>query len=552
FDWAALKPTLDLKWHECYAPPPAADTVQQILSSSKLPSRTFSCARLSLPLDYHNSINLHNVSVPILKVSSPPSPSHNDPIITAFGGAGNSRILDLVDMTSKGFLDMLDPDFEYDFVTFDNRGFGYSSPTAKCFDNVVDGVLFEQRMTDLGGVMSTHDGDAGIEVRLAAAKAKGELCSSRSEEDADIRRHMSTAYAARDMLEILKRFPGSPSKSADTFGEKGSSSHGIQKLKFIGLSYGTMVGQFFASLYPEYVSRMVLDGTGDARDWVAKWQMGHLIDTDAVWASFYDDCFDAKELCPLWREADLKSEDIEDRVMEFIESLKQRPLYNVVGGNARLITFEDVKRAMYWTTMAPGFAGPVMATILDESMQGRTNFTIDFPFAGIPTASSVLSMDSQDQMAASNADAGVAVNCADAEAITNTSLANFKGYLSALENQSSVAAFFQGERKIRCMGWQIRPAWRFTGPFTSKSEDGSSKLSTPILFMGNRLDPMTSIANARKVASDFPGSVVLQQNARGHCALGNIVPSPCTLKYLRSYLKNGTLPEHGTLCGDDC
>ncbi|KAE9382073.1 alpha/beta-hydrolase, partial [Stipitochalara longipes BDJ] len=552
FDWVALKPTQHLEWHECYAPPPAADTIQKILSSpSNSRSRTFACARLSLPLDYHNSTNPHNVSVPILRVSSTPSSSHNGTIIAAFGGAGNSRIQDLVTLTSGGFLDEIDPDFEYDFVTFDNRGFGYSSPSAKCFDHVLDGVLFEERMIDLGGVMSTRDGDDQIEVRLAAAKAKGELCSGRNEEDADIRRHMSTAYAARDMLEILKRLPGSPSKSADTYGEHPTNNE-IQKLKFIGLSYGTMVGQFFASLYPEYVSRMVLDGTGDARDWVAKWQMGHLIDTDTVWASFVDDCFEAKESCPLWTKSDSKSADIESRIVEFVESLKQRPLYSVVDGSARLITYRDAKLAMYWTTMAPGFAAPVMATILDEFMKGRTNVTIDFPFEGIPTAASALDMESPDKMAASNADAGIAVNCADAEEIINVSLPSFKEYLSALENQSSVAAFFQGERKIRCMGWPIRPAWRFTGPFTSRSENGSSKLPNPILFMGNRLDPMTSLVNARKVANDFPGSVVLEQNARGHCALGNAVPSPCTLRYLRSYLKDGTLPEHGTVCGDDC
>jgi hypothetical protein len=115
-----------------------------------------------------------------------------------------------------------------------------------------------------------------------------------------------------------------------------------------------------------------------------------------------------------------------------------------------------------------------------------------------------------------------------------------------------VAVFFQGERKIRCLGWSIRPSWKFTGPFTSKAEDGSSKLSTPILFMGNKLDPMTSINIAKKVAEDFPGSVVLEQNVRGHCALGNAVPSPCTLRYLRSYLKDGSLPETGTVCGKDC
>jgi len=469
----------------------------------------------------------------------------------AFGGAGNSRIQDLVTLTAAGFLNELDPDFEYDFVTFDNRGFGYSSPSAKCFDHVMDGVLFEERMIDLGGVMSTEDGNEEIEVRLAAAEAKGELCSNRSEENLDIRRHMGTAYAARDLLEILKRLPGNFSKYADTPGEA-SSNYKARKLKFIGLSYGTMVGQFFASLYPEYVSRMVLDGTGDARDWVDKWQMGHLIDTDAVWTSFYDDCFDAKEACPLWRGSDSRSGDIERRISKFVESLKQRTLFSVANGSARLITYRDVKLAMYWVTMAPGVAAPVMALILDALMRGFTNVTIDFPFEGIPTASSTFNMESPDRMAASNADAEVAVNCADAEDITNSSLADFKGYLSALEKQSSVAAFFQGERKIRCMGWTIRPAWRFTGPFTSKSEDGSSRLSTPILFIGNRLDPMTSLVNARKVANDFPGSVVLEQNARGHCALGNLVPSPCTLRYLRSYLRDGILPEHGTVCGEDC
>ena len=85
-------------------------------------------------------------------------------------------------------------------------------------------------------------------------------------------------------------------------------------------------------------------------------------------------------------------------------------------------------------------------------MRGFTNVTIDFPFEGIPTASSTFNIESPDKMAASNADAGTAGNCGDAEDIIKASLADFKGYLSALENQSSVAAFFQEERKIRCIG----------------------------------------------------------------------------------------------------
>jgi hypothetical protein len=85
-----------------------------------------------------------------------------------------------------------------------------------------------------------------------------------------------------------------------------------------------------------------------------------------------------------------------------------------------------------------------------------------------------------------------------------------------------------------------------------EGKDGSSALSTPILFMGNKLDPMTSLRNAHKMAKDFPGSVVLAQNVRGHGALANAVPSPCTLRYLRNYFRDGGLPEPGMVCGEDC
>jgi len=486
------------------------------------------------------------VSVPILKASSPPSSSHRGTIITAFGGAGNSRIQDLITFSSDGvLLDAIDPDFEYDFLTFDNRGFGYSSPSAKCFDSVLDSTLWEERMTNMGGYMSTFNGDGDLWVRIAASRAKGVLCMKRNDEDADVRRHMTTSYAARDMLEILKRLPH---QVADGLIQKPKTP----KLNFIGLSYGTIVGQTFASLYPEYVARMVLDGTAHAKDWFAKWQMEHLIDTDAVWESFYDDCSKAKQACPLWRAFDSDSTDIKHRIEEFLENLKQRPAYTVSDGNSRLITYRDVKLAMYWTTMSPGYGAPIMAIILDGLLKGHTNMTLDFPFEGILTASNSLHEETQDSRASSNADAGTAVNCGDAEDITNSSIADFKEYLSTLEEQSSVAAFFQGERKIRCLGWPIRPAWRFTGPFTSKREDGSSKLSTPILFMGNKLDPMTSLHGLREAVQEFPGSVVLEQNARGHCALGSVVPSDCTLRYMRNYLKDGSLPEDGTICGEDC
>jgi pimeloyl-ACP methyl ester carboxylesterase len=374
---------------------------------------------------------------------------------------------------------------------------------------VLDGELWEERMDDLGGVMGTGDGDEGLWVRLAAARAKGELCAKRGDEEGDVRRHMSTAYAARDMLEILKKL-GDHSSQSSRFGDSKSSE--IPKLQFLGISYGSMVDQTFVRLYPEYVSRMVLDGAVSGEDWTGKWQMKHLIDIDAVWASFYDDCFEAREACPLGRELDSESADIKDRVSKFLEILKERQAYTVSDENARLITYREVRLAIYWTTMSPAFASPVIAAVLDALMRGHTSITLSFPFENenLSKASDCPDQETQDSRAGSNVDAGTAVNCGDAEDITNSSIEDFKEYLSALENQSSVAAFFQGERRIRCLGWPIRPAWRFSGPFISKTDNGGSKLETPILFTGNRLDPMTSLRNSHEVAKDFPGSVILE------------------------------------------
>lgn len=61
---------------------------------------------------------------------------------------------------------------------------------------------------DLGGVMGSHRTDETSEIRLAAAKAKGALCLSADRLESNIRRHMTTAYGARDMREILKPLPG--------------------------------------------------------------------------------------------------------------------------------------------------------------------------------------------------------------------------------------------------------------------------------------------------------------------------------------------------------
>jgi hypothetical protein len=57
-------------------------------------------------------------------------------------------------------------------------------------------------------------------------------------------------------------------------------------------------------------------------------------------------------------------------------------------------------------------------------------------------------------------------------------------------------------------GWKIRPVERFTGQVGGNT-------SSPLLFLNNKLDPITPLVNAQSMSKLFPGSGLLVQNALG-------------------------------------
>lgn len=136
----------------------------------------------------------------------------------------------------------------------------------------------------------------------ARAKALGLLCESANNSSRkNVFGHMSTAVAARDMLALIDAIeahrlaviPVGPLQQQILPQPNANEQSSFPKLIYWGRSYGTFLGETFASMYPERVERMVRVGVIDADDYIANGWKENLRDSEAVMKYFYQTCFDA-------------------------------------------------------------------------------------------------------------------------------------------------------------------------------------------------------------------------------------------------------------------
>ncbi|KAJ2970511.1 hypothetical protein NUW58_g9672 [Xylaria curta] len=91
-----------------------------------------------------------------------------------------------------------------------------------------------------------------------------------------------------------------------------------------------------------------------------------------------------------------------------------------------------------------------------------------------------------------------------------------------------------------CAQWKLEPRERYTEGFAGV------KTRKPLLVIGNTYDSATSIKSARNISETLEGSVLLEHGGFGHATIQH--PSLCTARAIQNFFRNGTLPEHGTLC----
>ena len=259
FNWNSIEPSHQLEYHDCYY--------------------GRQCARLILPLDWLNDTNTDAVNIAIVK--KPAVVNHNDSsfggtILGQPGGPGLSGIdfnllrgdmlQELIDIPEKK---------HYEILSFDPRGIANSEPRIDCFPGLPGNI--RELETWVNGALDLSR--ASFSLGIAAAKADALQCEMTH---GKFLSYVGTPNVARDMLAILDnihdhRRETSAKYEPENNAEEGPGSLELRimstkssrkaKLQYFGISYGTLLGNYFASMFPDRVGRMVLDGVVDADDY---------------------------------------------------------------------------------------------------------------------------------------------------------------------------------------------------------------------------------------------------------------------------------------------
>ncbi|PVF98203.1 alpha/beta-hydrolase [Serendipita vermifera] len=484
FDWDKLRVSPTLYWVPCYD--------------------GFQCARLEVPLDYHDA-EAGKAALAMIKYPAKTdrkNEAYKGPILFNPGGPGASGVGIVLNWGNR-FKDIVGEDF--DLIGFDPRGIGRTTPAVDIFPHSLERESWELRNQDAPLVNQTSSA-------MAEIMAKSRLLNALVAEKASVAaQHVNTAVVCADMLSIVK-------------------AHGMDKLQFWGFSYGTILGSSFAALYPDNVGRMVIDGVADVQSYYQGLWARDLRKADKGLDTAFKQCVEARDECALHESS---VDKIRARYLNLVNSLDSKPVTVHANGTLGLVTRKHVHSALFSALYRPYKAMKQLFEALHQLEKG--NGLPFWEFANLNEPALHCECGSTLPPPENRGESGTAVLCTDLPPVEDD-LDAFHEHFKMLANISYFGDIWSGH-KARCVGWKVKPKWDWRGPVTANT-------SFPILLVGNTEDPVTP--DAKLVSKLFKDSVVLTQKSAGHCSVA--ATSLCTAKAIRAYFQEGKLPDKDTVC----
>ena len=432
------------------------------------------CTTLSVPVDYAKPGGRHiSLALDMIPATAPKSQQQGVLLVNP-GGPGGSG-LSLAAEVAQG----LSPDVaaQYDIVGFDPRGVGSSVPALSCDRSFFAGPRPNYIPAN----------PAAEQVLISRAKTYAADCGKRF---GWLLPHMTTQDTARDMDAIRAAF-------------------GVSKINYFAFSYGTYLGQVYATLFPDRVRRMVLDSVVDPTGvWYADnvdqdYAFQGRMEAFFAWVAKYDTTYHlgstAAQVQAAWYRA------------------RNQLLAHPVNGTIGADEFDDTfLQGGYLDELWPGFA-QALSSYLNEGQAG--DLISQYQGYG---------KQGENEFAVYNA-----VQCSDVGWPRNWSF-----WTSDTERIYAKAPFQAWDNawfNAACAFWPVQ------GPAKPLQIKGAGLPG--ILMLQGTLDPATPYAGAQDARKLLPSARMVVVKGGGNHGQSMEQPSnSCVQGYLNAYLATGALP----------
>ena len=476
-----------------------------------LANRTLECSTITVPMDHFNtttaSPNLtKNFTIPLLRLRSPnPTAATRNLLLNPGGpGASGTQLLhrhgaQLVTIIGDGF----------HLLGFDPRGVNQSVPRATCYPS-------PQARRDLSPVRAKKLVEDSGELWAWTANYARACAETMGEHAA----YVNTPQTAADMNDIL-----------DAVGQRG--------MVYWGFSYGTLLGQTYATMFPERAERVIIDGVANQFDWygsVLDTEM--LVDTDRVFEGFVAECVGLGEekcaLAGLVKTAGGERQrvaELMEIVVKGVGKLRDEPvsvyINNTVYG---VLDYWAVWENGVFTALYKPASWAELASNLASLLRG--NATDAFLAYGLERA-----WDNED-----DALSFIALNDgASGPERWQTDRAGLVDQLTPFFNQSM---FSETELDY----YFAKQAWSVPRTHNYVPKRGV-KTAHPLLLLTTTYDPVCPLVSAMSANKAFEGSRIVEVAGYGHCSMA--VPSLCVAQHVRDFLYEGKLPPGHVVCAPD-
>ncbi len=442
----------------------------------------FECSAVAVPLDHLNPDGqVFELSL-VRKTGTQDLP----PLLINPGGPGASGVAYVRDGYDSLGTEKLRSNFQ--LIGFDPRGVGESAPVI-CSDlDLKDQVYYEESGFPLGSEQDLEVSKDLLERFAASCQESGFDVS-----------YFNTQQAARDM-DVIR------------------SALGVEKLNYLGFSYGTELGATYIALFPERVGRFVLDGAVDPTLSSGESTVNQVEGFDKAFRTYLADCL-AQASCPFAGTVDDALKRIDELLLD-LQTTKLASQYDrEVGLTAALYgIFAALYSQASWTYLTQAF---------EEAFQGDGSTLLllaDFYNDKDPDGGYLSNIN----------EANAAINCAD-ERVAPEDFAMVK---QAALDASNVFGKYFAYPELGCLGW---PQGK-----SMVEIDYTVGLEVGPLVIGTTGDPATPYQQAVSLAKILSGATLLTFQGEGHTAYGS---DTCVNDHVENYLLGENLGSAELICG---